>query len=253
MTAPGSPWVATVATDAYTVGRLAIRAATALIVGEQLNKYLLVEPQLITQEFLRQARVTSMDELIRVLPGLGESELVWYDWMKPLLERNGYQVPAIGLWVEEALRNSEAQLREVISQQSQLIETIRELSTPVIPVHDRILVLPLIGSIDSRRSAQIMEALLMSVQQQQADQVIIDITGVPVVDTAVANHLIQAIRAVSLLGAQCVLVGIAPEVAQTVVQLGVDLSSLITRSNLQAGIAYALARQGLAITPRKQP
>jgi len=95
-----------------------------------------------------------------------------------------------------------------------------------------------------------MEALLTSVQQQNAEIIIIDITAVPLVDTAVANHLIQAIRAANLLGAQCILVGITPEVAQTVVQLGLNLSSLITRSNLQAGIAYALAAQGLEIRPR---
>jgi rsbT co-antagonist protein RsbR len=191
-----------------------------------------------------------MDELIEALPSLGESQLGWYDWMEALLARNGYPMPRIGRWAEEALRASEAQLREVIGQQARLIETIRELSTPVMPVHDQILVLPLIGSIDSERSGQIMEALLTSVQQQSAEMVIIDITGVPIVDTAVANHLIQAIRAVNLLGAQCVLVGISPEVAQTVVQLGLNLSTLITRSNLQAGIAYALARQGLEIKPR---
>jgi rsbT co-antagonist protein RsbR len=102
--------------------------------------------------------------------------------------------------------------------------------------------MPLIGHIDNARSAQIMEELLTGVQKYQADFVIIDITGVPVVDTAIANHLIQAAQAVSLLGAQCVLVGISSEVAQTLVQLGVDLSQLATRGNLQAGIAYAMAR-----------
>ncbi len=250
MTADGSPWVATVATDAYTVGRLAVRAAAALIAGEQLNKYLLIEPHLITQGFLRSKHITNMEELVEVLPSLGESQLGWFDWMEVLLERNGHPMPRIGQWAEAALQKSEAQLREVVEQQQQLIATIRELSTPVMPVHDGILVLPLIGNVDSERSRQIMEALLTSVQQQQAELIIIDITGVPIVDTAVANHLIQAIRAVGLLGAQCVLVGISPEVAQTVVQLGLDLSHLVTRSNLQTGIAYALARRGLALTPR---
>ncbi len=144
---------------------------------------------------------------------------------------------------EEELKEERNTLREIVSQQQQLIDTIRELSAPLLPVHDRILVLPLIGHIDSTRSAQIMESLLMGVQRYQARFVIVDITGVPVVDTAVANHLIQATRATSLLGAHCMLVGIAPEVAQTLVQLGVDLSGLVTRADLQAGIAYALAAQ----------
>jgi simple sugar transport system substrate-binding protein len=250
MTQAGSPWTATVATDAYTVGCLAVRAAAALIVGEQVNKYLLVEPQLITQEFLRKHRITNMDDLARLLPGLAESLLVWPDWMEPLLERNGFKMPLIGKWAEQALREREAQLRESIVQQELLIETVRQLSTPVMPVHDRILVVPLIGNIDNQRSEQIMTALLTNVQQYNAETVIIDISGVPIVDTAVANHLIPTIQAVGLLGARCVLVGISPEVAQTVVQLGVDLHDLITRRDLRAGLDYALACQGMAIKPR---
>jgi rsbT co-antagonist protein RsbR len=127
-------------------------------------------------------------------------------------------------------------LREVIHQQKRLIETIRELSTPVMPIHDRILTLPLVGHIDSTRGEQVMEALLTSVQQDGAEFIIIDITGVPVIDTAVANHILQATQAVRLLGAQCILVRISPEIALTLVQLGVDLSALITCSDLQAGI-----------------
>jgi rsbT co-antagonist protein RsbR len=147
-----------------------------------------------------------------------------------------------------ALRENEARLIEINSQQQLLLDVIREISTPVIPVHDEILVLPLVGTIDSARSARIMETLLTGVQEYAAEVVIIDITGVPIVDTAVANHLIQTTRAATLLGAHCVLVGVSAEVAQTLVQLGVDLSTLVTRSNLQAGITYALARQGRAIT-----
>jgi rsbT co-antagonist protein RsbR len=147
-----------------------------------------------------------------------------------------------------ALRENEAQLTDINVQQQQLIDMIREISTPVIPVHDEILVLPLVGTIDSARSGRIMEILLTGVQQYSAEIVIIDITGVPIVDTAVANHLIQATQAATLLGAHCVLVGVSAEVAQTLVQLGVNLSTLVTRSNLQAGITYALARQGRAIT-----
>jgi rsbT co-antagonist protein RsbR len=149
---------------------------------------------------------------------------------------------------QQALHESEAQLREINTHQEQLLNMIREISSPVIPVHDDVLVLPLVGTIDSARSARIMETLLTGVQEHAAEVVIIDITGVPIVDTAVANHLIQATRAATLLGAHCVLVGVSAEVAQTLVQLGVNLSTLVTRSNLQAGITYALARQGRAIT-----
>ena len=143
---------------------------------------------------------------------------------------------------EEELKRERNSLQEIVTQQQRLIDTIKQLSAPLLPIHDRILVMPLIGHIDSARSAQIMEELLTGVQKYQADFVIIDITGVPVVDTAIANRLIQAAQAVSLLGAQCVLVGISPEVAQILVQLGVDLRQLATRSNLQAGIAYAMTR-----------
>ena len=143
---------------------------------------------------------------------------------------------------EEALRQSEANLREVIAQQERLLETIKELSTPVLPISDHVLILPLVGHIDTGRGEQIMEAMLAGVERYGAEYIIVDITGVPVIDTAVANHLLQAARAVHLLGAQCVLVGISPEIAQTLVQLGVDLTSLITLSDLQAGISYALSR-----------
>ncbi|HEX6288803.1 MAG TPA: PAS domain-containing protein [Herpetosiphonaceae bacterium] len=151
---------------------------------------------------------------------------------------------------EEALRQSEARLRAVIEQQERLLETINELSTPVMPIADRILVLPLVGHIDTNRGVKIMEVLLESVHQSGAAFVIIDITGVPVIDTAVANRILQAAEATKLLGAQCVLVGISPEIAQTLVQLGVTLQALVTCSNLHAGIAYALAQQGLVFAAR---
>jgi rsbT co-antagonist protein RsbR len=152
------------------------------------------------------------------------------------------QALRLGEQAEAELKRERNSLQETVAQQQRLIDTIKQLSAPLLPVHDGILIMPLIGHIDSVRSAQIMEALLDGVQKYQAALVIIDITGVPVVDTAIANHLMQAAHAVSLLGAQCVLVGISPEVAQTVVQLGVDLTRLVTRGDLQAGIAYAMAR-----------
>lgn len=121
-------------------------------------------------------------------------------------------------------------------------EALRELSTPLIPISDRAVVMPLIGAIDSTRAQLIMETLLNGVADHHAAIAILDITGVQVVDTQVANALVQAARAVKLLGAQVLLTGIQPCIAQTLVQLGVDLGDIITRSTLQAGIAYALTQ-----------
>lgn len=136
------------------------------------------------------------------------------------------------------------QSQEIIEVQRQ---ALRELSTPVVPISDEIIAMPLIGSIDTARAQQIMEGLLMVISRHQAEVVIIDITGVPVVDTGVANHLLQTARAARLLGARVVLTGIAPEVAQTIVSLGVELSGIVTKSNLQSGIEYALGLVGKRI------
>jgi rsbT co-antagonist protein RsbR len=127
---------------------------------------------------------------------------------------------------------------------------LQELSAPIIPIYGGVLVLPLIGSIDTQRAAAIMETLLEGVAARNARVVLLDITGVPVVDTSVAHHLIQAARSVRLLGAEIVLVGIRPEIAQTIVQLGVDLSGIATMADLQGGVAYALERLDLAIVTR---
>jgi anti-anti-sigma factor len=137
-------------------------------------------------------------------------------------------------------------------QQDQLRSTIRELSTPIIPVYEGILVLPLVGSIDSRRATEVTERLLEEIAAQQAEIVIIDITGVSLIDTSTANHLLMTTRAASLLGSRVVLVGMGAEIAQTIVHLGVELNSLVTLADLQAGIAYALERLGLGIQPLQQ-
>jgi len=141
--------------------------------------------------------------------------------------------------IAERKRGEEERARlqqQVIEAQKQALQ---ELSTPLVPLSDQVLVLPLVGTVDSRRAQQIMEVLLRGVTERRARVVILDITGVPVVDTNVANYLLQATQALRLVGAECVLVGITPEVAQTVVELGVDLRTLVTRSDLQGGIEYA--------------
>jgi PAS domain S-box-containing protein len=139
----------------------------------------------------------------------------------------------------EALRLSEVQA-EMIRAQAAVLE---EISTPIFPISANVVMMPLIGTLDTARARQMIETLLEGVQAHQARIVIVDITGVPVVDTQVANVLIQAAQAVRLLGAQIVITGIRPEIAQTLVSLGIDLSSLTTRGSLQSGVAYALERR----------
>ena len=124
---------------------------------------------------------------------------------------------------------------------------IRELSTPVIRVQDRVLLLPLIGSIDSHRANQIMDSVLLKVSECQAKVIIIDIAGVAVVDTKVADNLVKTTAAVRLLGAETILTGITAQVARTIVQLGVDISAMHTLSRLSEGIELALSLVGKTI------
>ena len=117
---------------------------------------------------------------------------------------------------------------------------LQELSAPLIPIFDNITVMPLIGTIDTERAKYIMENLLQGVVKYRAQVVLIDITGVPVVDTMVAHHIIQASEAVRLVGAKCLIVGIRPEIAQTIVNLGINLNQVVTKNSLQKGVAAAL-------------
>ena len=117
---------------------------------------------------------------------------------------------------------------------------LQELSAPLIPVWEGITVMPLIGTIDTERAKQIMENLLTGVVKHRSEVVLIDITGVPVVDTMVAHHIIQAAEAVRLVGAKCMLCGIRPEIAQTIVNLGINLNEVITKNTLKKGIEVAL-------------
>ena len=127
---------------------------------------------------------------------------------------------------------------------------IRELSTPVIKVHDRILLLPIVGTVDTQRAHQIMETVLVQVVEQQARVMILDIAGVPVVDTKVADHIMKTTAAVQLLGSQTILTGISASVARTVVQLGVEITRMHTRSKLSEAIELALSIVGKKITAK---
>jgi rsbT co-antagonist protein RsbR len=121
-------------------------------------------------------------------------------------------------------------------------ETIQQMSVPVLPIADGVLVLPLVGALDSQRAVLLTERLLDTIQRERAHMVLIDITGVPVVDTQVAGALIHASQAVQLLGAEPVICGIRAEVAQTVVGLGLDLGRLTSQRDLRSGLAYALSK-----------
>lgn len=134
--------------------------------------------------------------------------------------------------------------------QARLLETVRELSSPIIPVAAGVIAMPVVGTVDSARAQQIRTALLQGVVAHRARAAIIDVTGVAVVDTAVAQALLQAAQGVELLGAIPVLVGIRSEVAQTLTAMGVDMRSIVARVNLQEGLEYArqmLTARGLAV------
>jgi rsbT co-antagonist protein RsbR len=128
------------------------------------------------------------------------------------------------------------QAEEQIQQQSR---EIMELSTPVMQVWQGVVVAPLIGSLDSNRTQQFMERLLNRIVETNSPVALVDITGVPTIDTQTAQHLIETISAVRLLGAQVVLTGVRPAIAQTLVHLGIDLSGIITRASLSAGLQVA--------------
>lgn len=133
-------------------------------------------------------------------------------------------------------------LEQVLEDSLNQRRLLDEISTPLIPISDHVVVMPLVGRLDASRMAQVLEALLAGIQARSARVAIVDITGVPEVDEPVAAALVQAARAVQLLGAQVVLTGIRPDVAQRLVALGTDLSGIVTRGTLQSGIAYAMAR-----------
>lgn len=137
----------------------------------------------------------------------------------------------------EALEAQIAEKMHVIAAQTSLLD---QLAVPVIQVWKHILLIPLVGVIDSRRANQVLTSLLESIARMNAQIVILDVTGVPVVDTSVASYLVRAVQAAQLLGCRSVLVGISPEIAQTLVGLGVDFSHITTRATLQNGLEYGL-------------
>ena len=147
---------------------------------------------------------------------------------------------------KQAEQERERLQQEIIAAQSRAIQ---ELSTPVIPVMDRIIIMPLIGTIDSLRAREITRTLLAGIRDQRAKVVILDITGVPIVDSEVANHLNKTIQAARLKGAQTIITGISDAVAEIIVDMGINWSDVETLANLQTGLVVALDRLGLKLKP----
>jgi rsbT co-antagonist protein RsbR len=136
--------------------------------------------------------------------------------------------------------------REAVIKRQQ--EELLELSTPVVKLWDGVLALPMIGTLDSQRTQVVMESLLQRIVDTGAEIAIIDITGVPTVDTLVAQHLLKTVTAIRLMGADCIISGVRPQIAQTIVHLGLDLQGVVTKANLADALALALRRLGVTLT-----
>src|SRR5262245_5433744 len=149
---------------------------------------------------------------------------------------------ALGLYTTETYLKTRERI--IMRQQEEMLE----LSTPVVTLWEGILALPLIGTLDSARTQVIMESLLQRIVETGSLIAILDITGVPTVDTLVAQHLLKTVAAARLMGADCIISGIRPQIAQTIVHLGVDLNSVVTKATLADAFAIALKRNGLGVT-----
>lgn len=146
---------------------------------------------------------------------------------------------------------AEAREPDVALIESQRL-TIRELQTPVIQVWAGILALPIVGSLDTGRAQEMNEALLQRIVETGSEIVILDITGVPLVDTAIAKHLLETVTAARLLGCEALIVGLSPQTALTLVHLGLDLSGVTTRTTLAKGLELAFSRLGLEVVAGRE-
>ena len=171
---------------------------------------------------------------------VGGDELANASWSATIV------LDTLGLYTTETYQKGR---EEIISRQQQ---ELLELSTPVVQLWHGVLALPLIGTLDSARTLVVMESLLQAVVETGSEIAIIDITGVPVVDTLVAQHLLKTVAAARLMGADCIISGIRPQIAQTIVHLGVEINDVITKATLADAFAIALNRIGLQVS-RKAP
>jgi rsbT co-antagonist protein RsbR len=153
----------------------------------------------------------------------------------------------LGLYTTEVYQRGREEV--IVRQQQEMLE----LSTPVVQLWEGVLGLPLIGTLDSARTQVVMESLLQRIVDTGARIAIIDITGVPTVDTLVAQHLLKTVAAARLMGADCIISGIRPQIAQTVVHLGLDLATVVTKATLADAFALALQRIGLAVVRATTP
>ncbi len=152
----------------------------------------------------------------------------------------------LGLFTTESYLKTRQEI--ILRQQQDMLE----LSTPVVKLWEGIVALPLIGTLDSARTQVVMEALLQRIVETGSQLAIIDITGVPTVDTLVAQHLLKTVTAARLMGAECIISGFRPQIAQTIVHLGVNLAEVVTKANLSDALALAMAKLGLSVHRTKK-
>lgn len=187
------------------------------------------------------ARQALAGERVDLLVPIGD--VIWETSIRPLRDEQGHIEGAFGISINVTEREkARAELESKVTLIERQQEVIRNLETPILQVWDRVLALPMIGIVDNRRAARVMEDLLAAVTKGHARFAILDLTGVEIVDTDTANHLIRMIRAIRLLGAEGIITGLRPIVAQTVVSLGVDLSSILTLASLRDGLSMAIRR-----------
>ncbi|MEO6626735.1 MAG: STAS domain-containing protein [Burkholderiaceae bacterium] len=172
-----------------------------------------------------------------IFEGLQKSEANSGALIKTLMKVTT-KVDAMAQWTATTFQRAR---EEVIARQQQ---DLLELSTPVIKLWDGVLAVPMIGTLDSNRTQMVMEALLQKIVDTESALAIIDITGVPTVDTLVAQHLLKTVTAIRLMGADCIISGIRPQIAQTIVHLGIDLQSVTTKATLADALALAMKMTG---------
>jgi rsbT co-antagonist protein RsbR len=188
-----------------------------------------------TATFVFSLKQPLFDALRGVMSG---EDLADHVWSASLL------LDKLGLYTSETYQKGR---EEIIARQQQ---ELLELSTPVVQLWDGVLALPLIGTLDSARTQVVMETLLQAIVETGSQIAIIEITGVPVVDTLVAQHLLKTVAAARLMGADCIISGIRPQIAQTIVHLGVEINDVVTKATLSDAFALALSRLGLTVAQK---